>query len=106
MLSHVRYEFKNIDKEAFFKLVFKAGLGKVRHILHDVEVLDWDMHCWIVEMNNGEIKALTLYDVRFREVSLDNLVAALNQTKMNLQSLELAVESMTAASVIKTIDAT
>jgi len=96
MLSHVRYGFETIDKESFFKLIHKSGLGKIRHVLHDVEVLDWDTHCWIVEMNSGEIKAITQIDARFCEVSADNLKDSLNRTRANLQSLEEAVASIVA----------
>lgn len=100
MLSHVRYGFETIDKESFFKLIFKAGLGKIRHVLHDVEILDWDTNCWIVEMNSGEIKALTQIDATFCEVSAAKLMVALNRTKLNFESLERAVASISAASQI------
>ncbi len=96
MLTHIRYEFETIDAESFSKLVFKAGLGKVKHIMHDIEVLDWDTNCWVVEMNSGEIKSLTKTDATFREVSPDRLLNALNKTRQNLQNLERAMETFAA----------
>lgn len=98
MLNHIRHEFETIDKESFSKLVFKAGLGKVKHVLHDIEVLDWDTNCWVVEMNNGDIKAITKIDAAFREVTPDKLGEALKRTMLNLQALERAVASFAAQS--------
>lgn len=96
MLTHVRVEFETIPVESFFKLIFNAGLGKIKKVLHDVEVLDWQTHCWIVEMNSGQIKAITKLDATFVEVPVEEMKKALGRTKANMESLERAVASFAA----------
>jgi hypothetical protein len=91
MLTKVKIGYEQVSHEEFLKIIFKAGLGKVKHILHETEVLDWDNNCWIVEMNNGEFKAITTSDADFIEVPFAKLQDCLDRTRANALGIEKAL---------------
>lgn len=94
MLSQVKVEYETVSAPEFFKLILKAGLGKVRNILHETEMLGWDANCWIVEMNSGEVKAITKVDATFIEVPVDELKTWLNRTLASVKSIEVAIAAV------------
>lgn len=97
MLSQVKIEYETVSAAEFFKLIYKAGRGKVKSILHEAEMLGWDANCWVVEMNNGEVKALTKVDAAFQEVSLDELKTWLARTQSSSNSIATAIATVERA---------
>lgn len=94
MLTHVRFGFESISHADFFKRIHKAGLGKIKHILYEAEMLGWDFNCWIVEMNNGDVKAFTMVDATFVDVSVEDLKKHLARTRASAVAIEQAIAAV------------
>lgn len=96
MLTHVKFNGQTITRDEFFKIVYKAGLGKIKSVLLEVPVLyrGWEMdnEGWIVEMNNGEIVALTTSHGTLCSWSLDKISESLADTKQSAEALTNALQ--------------